>query len=92
MDKPKGYRRFNPKVWLFPYHVVIRRKNRKLRLLGHILRSNCANPVLEVMFQIGTNKPRTEHFRRACTPKTTWLVEIYADVFSAEDVSIRFGR
>ena len=54
---------------------------RKLQLLGHIIRADPQDPMRQVVFQPNSLIPRTEHTRRVDRPRAHWLGETYADAF-----------
>ena len=55
-------------------------KNRKLKLLGHILRSNPQDPMRQVLFEPHTFVPRIE-YRRPGKPRLSWLQETFKEAF-----------
>ena len=54
-------------------HVKLsdKRKQRKLTLLGHILRAPSDDPMKQILFEQGTDRPRIEHTRRVGRPNET---------------------
>lgn len=55
--------------------------DRKLQLLGHIIRANPQDPMRQVLFQPNCLTPRSEHTRRVGKPRAHWLIETYADAY-----------
>ena len=60
-------------------------KNRKVTLLGHIIRAETEDPMREVLFETGTFGPRIEHIRRVGKPRANWLLETYKDAHTMID-------
>ena len=60
-------------------------KNRKVTLLGHIIRAESEDPMREVLFETGTFRPRIEHIRRVGKPRANWLLETYKDAHTMID-------
>ena len=57
-------------------------KKRKVKLLGHILRTNHNDPMRQVIFEPYTFATRHE-YRRPGKPRASWLQETFKDAFSA---------
>ena len=53
---------------------------RKLKLFGHILRTNPDDPLRQVLFEYNSFTPRIEH-RRPGKPRTSWLLQSFKDAF-----------
>ena len=53
---------------------------RKLKLFGHILRTNPDDPLRQVLFEYNSYTPRIEH-RRPGKPRTSWLLQSFKDAF-----------
>lgn len=53
---------------------------RKLKLVGHILRTNPDDPLRQVLFEYNSYTPRIEH-RRPGKPRTSWLPQSFKDAF-----------
>ena len=51
---------------------------RKVKLLGHFLRTDSQDPMKQVMLDPYTNRPRLE-YRRPGTPRASWLLETFKD-------------
>ena len=51
---------------------------RKVKLLGHILRTDSKDPMKQVMLDPSTNRPRPE-YRRPGKPRASWLLETIKD-------------
>ena len=53
-------------------HVKLsdRWKQRKITLLGHILRAPADDPMKQILFEQGTDRPRIEHTRRVGKAKS----------------------
>ena len=56
-------------------------KFRKVKLLGHIIRSHRYDPLRQVLYEKGTLMPRIEHKRRVGKPRANWLIETYNDAY-----------
>ena len=54
---------------------------RKLKLLGHILRSNPDDPLRQVLFEYNSFTPRIE-YRRPGRPRLSWLMQSFSDAFA----------
>ena len=52
---------------------------KKIQLLGHIIRADPQDPMRQVLVQPNSLIPRIEHVRRVGKPRAHWLVETYAD-------------
>ena len=48
-------------------------RRRKVKLLGHIIRAKHSDPLRQVIFQKGTDQPRTEYKKRTGKPRDKWL-------------------
>ena len=53
---------------------------RKLKLFGHILRTNPDDPLRHVLFEYNSYTHRIEH-RRPGKPRTSWLLQSFKDAF-----------
>ena len=53
---------------------------RKLKLFGHVLRTNPDDPLRQVLFEYNSYTPRIEH-RRPGKPRTSWLLQSFKDAF-----------
>ena len=58
-------------------------KKRKLKLFGHILRRDHADPLRQVLFGYGTFAPRILPTKRVGRPKLDWLNETAKDALHA---------
>ena len=63
---------------------------KKIKLLGHIIRSHNQDPMKQVLFEPYTLTPRIEHSRRAGKPRAHWLIETYADAYKAAGMLEQF--
>ena len=54
---------------------------RKITLLGHIIRSDPSDPMRQVLFEIGTLTPRIEFKKRVGKPRIQWLSATYEDAY-----------
>ena len=54
---------------------------RKVKLLGHILRTDYKDPMRQVIFDPYTTRPRLE-YRRPGKPRASWLLESFKDAFT----------
>ena len=52
----------------------------KLKLFGHILRTNPDDPLRQALFEYNSSTPRIEH-RRPGKPRTSWLLQSFQDAF-----------
>ena len=55
-------------------------KKRKVKLLGHILRSSPLDPVSQVLFDYNSFTPRSE-YRRPGKPRLSWRQETFKAAF-----------
>ena len=65
-------------------------RNRKVKLLGHIIRSHRYDPLRQVIFEKGTLVPRIEHTRRVGKPRANWLLETYKDAHTLSSLAGEF--
>ena len=65
-------------------------KQRKITLLGHILRCAPNDPMHEVLFEQGTYTPRIEHIKRVGKPRAKWLLESCSDAYAIIHPGARF--
>ena len=56
-------------------------RKKKLKLLGHMLRSSRADPLNQVTFAADGLRPRSIDKRRPGRPRLDWLTETYKDAF-----------
>lgn len=54
---------------------------RKVRLLGHILRTDSKDPMKQVLLDPYSNRPGLE-YRRPGKPRASWLLETFKDAFA----------
>ena len=64
--------------------------HKKIKLLGHIIRSHNQDPMKQVLFEPYTLTPRIEHARRVGKPRAHWLIETYADAYKAAGMLEQF--
>ena len=64
--------------------------HKKIKLLGHIIRSHNQDPMKQVLFEPYTLTPRIEHSRRVGKPRAHWLIETYADAYKAAGMLEQF--
>ena len=64
--------------------------HKKIKLLGHIVRSHDQDPMKQVLFEPYTLTPRIEHSRRVGKPRAHWLIETYADAYKAAGMLEQF--
>ena len=67
-------------VHVIPLSMMI--KNRKCKLMGHLIRQNKRNPkdpMVQVTFEGKNIKPRTPAYRRVGRPKLQWTEETLAE-------------
>ena len=62
--------------------LSVKWKQKKLTLLGHILRSPHNDPMREILFQPGKNTPRSEHVRRVGKPRANWLLDTFVEAYA----------
>ena len=65
-------------------HVKLsdRWKQRKITLLGHILRAPADDPMEQILFEQGTDGPRIEHTRGVGKLRANWFVESCRDAYT----------
>ena len=56
-------------------------RQRKISLLGHILRADANDPLRQVIFENQTCIPRKPPYRRQGRPRVDWLTETVKDTF-----------
>ena len=64
--------------------------HKKIKLLGHIIRSHNQDPMKQVLFEPYSLTPRIEHARRVGKPRAHWLIETYADAYKAAGMLEQF--
>ena len=62
--------------------LSVKWKQKKLTLLGHILRAPHNDPMREILFQPGKNIPRSEHVRRVGKPRANWLLDTFVEAYA----------
>ena len=55
---------------------------KKLTLLGHILRAPHDDPMREILFQPRQNIPRSVHVRRVGKPRANWLLNTFEEAYA----------
>ena len=75
-------------------HVKLsdRWQQRKITLLGHILRAPADDPMKQILFEQGTDRPRIEHTRRVGKPRANWFVESCRDAYTICDPNTEFDE
>ena len=85
----------NQKVWdkVAQYEVHMQRisvtwKEAKLKLMGHILRASRYDALRQVIFETGTNAPKSVHCKRVGRPRADWVIETLKDALYALEEAV----